>query len=263
MKSLLLSFLLFMSLGSYASKTDSLFHRHQVSFSVTNGVSVVPYNYGIPFGYSNYPYFPYNNMTYNPYGIPPNFYLSYLPNYILHLKLEYSVGLSKLIRIEAGAGYLIQGLTIKYYGNPGIAYYTSTAYCYIGMLAIPLHIKFTKALRKGFFTCTFGPNVTFPFHEFYTTTDVQENGIKQPSQSGHQRFSSITDNASLGLDLKMGYQKQLNKHLSVNFGPIIYVMQIDWVNYRKMDADQQVPRLPFESYIGLDVAFNFEVGKKK
>lgn len=260
MKNHLLFALILIVSSGFASKTDSTFQRHQISFAVTNGISLVLLNPDYFGGYESStttPYYPYARAT----QIHSNDYIyhqiEYLPNYSFDIKIKYSVGLSKTIRLESGIGYLMQGLTIKYYGSPGIYYFTSTTYCYISMLVIPLHIKFTKPVHKGSFICTLGPNLTFPFNDFYKTTDVYEDEVKQPSQSGHEHFNSISDNASLGFDLKMGYEKELTKAISIDICP-----SINFTNllpfYDRKQLNGQIPDV-LQSYVGLDVAFNFNM----
>ena len=264
MKNLLLSYLLLFATGSFASKTDSLFQRHQINFSITNAMSLAP-EIWVDFGPTNNdatPYYPYDRHIGNGPAINTLHSTIIIPNYTLHLKFEYSLGISNIVRLETGVGYLVQGLTIKY-SLPDKSFPSSSlTYCYIGALTIPLHFKLYKKKHQSNWTYTFGPNVTFPFHDVYKTINVVDAGIKRPSRTGNQLFNSFADNSSLGFDLKIGYEKQLNKHITVNFGPVISFSQIYWLYAQKMATEAQIPQSYFQTYIGIDVALNFGLKSK-
>jgi hypothetical protein len=154
------------------------------------------------------------------------------------------------------------GLVLKYIEDNDPRYIIkSTTYCYINSITIPLHIKFCKPIGKGSYTCTFGPYALLPVNEFYKTTDVQVFGNAESSQSGHQIFgkSSVTGNSGLGFDIKMGYEKQLTKQISVDICPIISFINLPLFTHR-IFIKAQIPDV-FQSYIGLDVAFNFGLKK--
>jgi hypothetical protein len=103
MKNLILLFALLTTASCFAGKTDSTFQRHQISFSVTNGMSaalVNPDNLGGYDGASTSPYYPFTRATHVYEEDFIYHHATYIPNYSLHVKLEYSLGLSKSIRLD-------------------------------------------------------------------------------------------------------------------------------------------------------------------
>jgi hypothetical protein len=107
MKNLLLLACFLISMGCFASKTDSLFQRHEVSFSVTNAMSLVLFNpndFGSNEDESATEYYPFTKNNGIGTAVVP-FSVTYLPLYSVHAQLGYSLGISKLIRLETGIGY--------------------------------------------------------------------------------------------------------------------------------------------------------------
>ena len=261
MKNKILLILLLIVSFSFASKTDSLFQRHQLGFSITNATSIILFNrntFGSNEDQSASAYYPFTVGNLVGTAVVP-ITVTYIPFYSIHFNCNYSLGLSKLIRIETGFGYLMQGLILKYLENNDPRYVISSkTYCYIDNITLPLHIKLSKAMRKGTFTSTLGPNFTFPVYQFYQTTNVEQYGVAQSSKFGHQKFDaqSISDNSSIGFDIKLGYEKQMNKQISINIGPIINVINIQYFNYLKQLQNRQISSA-LQSYIGLDLALNF------
>jgi len=232
---------------------------------MTNGVSAVLLNtdnFGGYDGTTTTPYYPFTRSTQVYFGDYLYHHCAYLPNYSVHFKFEYSVGISKSIRLETGVGYLMQGLTIKYTLTNQSNTLSSTSYCFIGDISIPLYVKYIKNLSNGAYIFTFGPNVILPTNQIYTTKDVVSDGASEPSQNGHQRFSSnaIANYSSLGFDLKMGYEKELTKAISIDICPIINFTNLFPFQYNKPYFNGQIPDI-IQSYIGLDVAINFGLKK--
>ena len=247
MKNLLLSYLLLIATGCFASRTDSLFQRHQISFALTNAMSQQFFN-----GPSG------PTVTHKNYQIPG--YLGsvqFLPLNALHLKLDYSIGITRNIRIETGLGYLLEGMTLtggfeddQMYGFPVFGS------MYIDKLTFPIHIKLIKPVGKGIFTCTLGPSFTVPIDFFFAPKLPydENNALYDPWSPSH---------SSLGFDLKMGYEKRIRKNILINVGPIVNFSDLVFFSKRLNQIYTKTQYRPYQYYIGFDVAFNFEVGKKK
>ena len=117
MKNYLLFAILLIASSGFASKTDSTFQRHQISFTITNAIS-----HEFLAGPNWEPTINHVHVSQVYQDGPSMNSAKYLPNYALHLQINYSIGLSKLIRIETGIGYLLQGasLSCKYIENQNL-----------------------------------------------------------------------------------------------------------------------------------------------
>jgi hypothetical protein len=248
MKNYILTCFLCATALSFAGKTDSTFQRHQISFSVTNAMSQQ---------FFDGPHGPTIRL-YNNDWFYTNFL--YLPNYTLHLRLNYSLGISKHIRIETGIGYMLQGITMKGAYSGEVDFESYTGYSYTGEFTIPIHAKFAKPIGKGAFTCTVGPDLYLPVIYFIRKTQI--NGGQEANISSQIFTSSSTlYQSSIGFALKMGYEKRINHKLSVDMGPVVNFSNLLFLS--KQINQMYASDRPYQYYIGLDVAFNFEVGKKK
>jgi hypothetical protein len=283
MKNLFLFSLLLTTSAIFASETDSLFQRHQFGISMTNGMSHEFYknSHGTSLN-SPLPYNGFLNQSpigsggiYPSYGSVPIYQTGVsVPLYSLHLELKYSLGLSTHVRLETGIGYLLQGFTYQYRHTPqqeeiliqdSIKSGTNfNHYLFNGSITIPVHIKFMKPLKKkGDFTCTVGLNFLVPVHTSERYTFLETAGIPAYSASYHQIYTKTAINsfAGGGIDLKMGYEKKLNRLLSVDIGPIVSFDNLFYFNKQIKNAYGFYQSRPYQYYIGLDVAVNF--GMKK
>ena len=258
MKNYLLFAILLIASSGFASKTDSTFQRHQISFTITNAVS-----HEFLAGRNWEPTINYVHVSQVYQDGPSMNSAKYLPNYALHLQINYSIGLSKLIRIETGIGYLLQGasLSCKYIENQNLFILNGAynEYLYQGSLTVPIHIKFTKPLHNGTFTCTLGPGFTLPVHTFYTLKDYAVNGQSQPDRSSHQAYNSqtIAYFSSIAAYLKMGYEKNLAPNITMDIGPAVNFSNLILLDENLWNTYGASRYRPFQYYIGLDVAFNF------
>ena len=265
MKNLILATLLLLSMGGLASNADSLFQRHQISFSVSNGMSheflndpsgktstssILIYT-GNPMGSSNY---------------------QFLPGYALYFNILYSLGISRFLRIETGIGYLLQGLVIKFryledgFG-PNLLYInqqgSETINEYDGSISVPIHMKMRMAVRGGYLTCTIGPNFFIPTNFRQKISNYYINGIPQPDNTLHQKYDmqTIAYNSSVGLDLRVGYEIHLNKKSSLDIGPLINFENLIFIDKNLKNYYTNLQYRPYRYYVGLDVAVNFGLRK--
>jgi len=185
------------------------------------------------------------------------------PMYAVHIQLHYSFGISPLLRIESGIGYLLSGFINSIGASaPGYSYQVfEKEYFYVGCITLPLYVKFTKPTPHGAFTCSIGPDFTLPVHSFY-----QENLYNIPTtvtHHGHDRYSTsqTAQASSMGGYLKMGYEKQLKNGLSVNVGPAV-----DFFGLVQFHTAPIPPvtdgYYPYAFYAALDVAVCFGLKKK-
>ena len=257
MKHILLVTLCLGMLSCQASRTDSLFQRHQVSISLANGMSQTFFSDpgSRPTAIAQY-------QTVAAYPIGQSYHSTYLPLYAMHLQLHYSLGLTRAVRLETGIGYLFSSYLVKEHDIiEGDFFYenmTYNRYYYTGSITLPLYIKYTKATHHGAFTCTAGPDFALPVHYFWRVTVIVNNNVSQPNESRRimLKTNATGHNATMGLYLKLGYEKSINHNLSVNVGPVV-----DFYNLMKFHSqDLQAPLssyTPYSYYLGLDVAINF------
>jgi len=257
MKNILLATLSLGMLTCHASGTDSLFQRHQLSISVANGMSQTFFSDP---GSRPTAVAEYQSLITMPGG--ENIHSSYLPLYAMHLRLRYSLGLTRSVRLETGIGYLLSSYLLKehdviegdfFYGN-----ITYNRYYYTGSITLPLYVKYTKPTHCGAFTLTTGPDFNLPVNNVNHTTDYVINNISRSNQTNHSRYSTstTTHTSAMGVYLKLGYEKNINRNLSVNVGPVV-----DFYDLVKFNpADWLAPLTtytPYAYYLGLDVAINF------
>ena len=116
-------------------------------------------------------------------------------------------------------------------------------------------------MPKGAFTVSLGPDFTLPVHKYFhqrynlNSTNIQED-------HGHQKFSTdqTGQKSSMGIDFKMGYEKQLGKNMSINVGPDFNIYQL--VQFHSNHAYYfNRGYTAYQYYLGLDVALNFGIGK--
>jgi hypothetical protein len=247
------------ALGSHATKADSTFQRHQISVSLANAMSQTFFD-----DPAHKPTTIVNYSSYGPFS-GSSIHGSYLPLYAIHLQLHYSLGITPLIRIETGLGYLLSSSVLSQdYTTTGEFYFVKgsyTAYTFTGNITLPLYLKFTKPTPRGAFTCTFGPDFTLPVHQFYRQTNVIENNIPKNNNTGQVMFQTqtIAQQATMGLYLKLGYEKKIRQNMSINVGPAIDFYHLlafhDNNNYTNTGYH------PYQYYIGLDLAINFGLKK--
>ena len=269
MKQLLIILLLLAALDTFAIRRDTTIEMHQLVFSVTNALSIghAEGTLGLTDQRST-PYYPFSkpNSTASSLSILPH-QNSYSPFYSFHLRAEYSLGLSRVVRLETGVGYLLQGLIIHYSYSLDGNTASSTTHAYLGCLTLPLHVKIRKETSAGGMTAAFGPVFTVPLHQIYSSTDVMVNGVAQPSVRTHEQVSraDMSYSSIMGFDLKVGYEKNLSDRSYVNVGPALYLGSFVPLHRGAM-PDTGVTRLPLttsvQAYIGLDVAFGLGMSKK-
>ncbi len=254
MKILPLLCLLLTGASVFALKTDSLYQRHMLSFSVTDAVSQ-EFIKG-----SSGP-----TINEKVYGVWYRRESQYLPGYAMHLEINYSIGITKNIRFETGLGYLLKGITIKSRIETGDLIYAQSNYTdhqYIGRMTIPLHVKFIKPLHKGAFTCTVGPGFNFDVNHINIRDHYTVNGKSQPSATSYNTLDDYIGGP--GIDLKMGYEKQLSRRLAIDIGPVInFTDPTLFGKYLKAFPVNvySAPNLSFDYYVGVEVALNFGLKK--
>lgn len=249
MKYLAAIFLLFFASTCLAMLPDTLVQRHQITISMTNGLSQQFFG-GM-----------HKKVTNATLHDPTGLIFYYLPMYAMQFQLGYSVGISRYFRIETGLGYLLGGSLIKERSvDPTSPSVDLAIYRYEGALTIPVHVKFAKFFSKGVFTTSFGPDFTLPVHTFFPQNSGYFDGQTVPSNNGHIRYSriDIKSNACMGLYLKMGYEWRFSgKVLSaINIGPVVDFYRIASFgrpySYSSFDDYKS-----FQFYTGLDVALIF------
>jgi hypothetical protein len=262
MKKLFLLLALLLQLHCYATykkskKPEPVFHRHTIGFAMTNAVSSAFYN-GT---HGPTETFIRGTYTYGGINTLPYVYIQYRPSYTWNLNVNYSYGISKTIRIETGVSYLIQGLfsseVTHIYPSIGMGLDNAN---FKSSLQIPLHIQIKKLFKNSFLTFTFGPDFAIPFFDNY----IVENPnipIKNWYVSETSNSSTISENTSMGFDLKVGYEMQITKRATCNIGPVanfnnLILFHHDADNFSILD-DRQL----FRYYVGLDLAFNFGLEK--
>ena len=238
--------LILIATSCLASKTDSLFQRHQISISLTNAMSHLFYKDYDPTKVNNSSSTSSNLVTF--------------PNYGMHLNIKYSVGVSEFIRIETGIGYKLCGVTVNFiFDNYYYSRESGTIYSYGGDITIPIHVKFIIPLKKGAFTSTLGPMFDIPIHNVSRVTNYMVDHKPLPDHTYNTTFTSeqTSWNASMGFDLKMGYEKQLARNISLDICPIVNFSNL-LIFYSK---NEQSNIRPYRYYIGLDLSFNFGLKK--
>jgi hypothetical protein len=256
MKQIVILCMMLTALGSSATMADSTFQRHQISVSLANAMSQTFFD--------DPGHKPVTVVNYGSYGpfYSSGIHASYLPLYAMHLQLHYSLGITPMIRIETGLGYLFSGSVVNQdYTTTGEFYFIKgsyTAYTFTGNITLPLYLKLTKPTPRGAFTCTFGPDFTMPVHQVYRQTNVIENNVAKSNVTGQSMFqtSATAANATMGLYLKLGYEKKIKQNMSINVGPALDFYHLvafhnDNTNYANTGYH------PYQYYIGLDVAINF------
>ena len=258
MKNLLVSILLLTSFSCFASKPDSTSQRHIISVSMANGISQE--FFGAP------DHHPTTHWTIGN-GIPiagAVAYGYYTPMYSVHVQLHYSLGLSRVVRIETGIGYMINGLVnTEGYPTTGGFHEYYKIYTYQGCITLPLYVKFIKPTHHGAFTCTLGPDFTLPVHDFYQNKDIALPPAYNIPTNGHRAYTASRTSAtsSMGLYLKMAWEKQIKSNLSINIGPVIdFYELVPFHTYG--DSYAANGYYPYQFYAGLDVAVNFGLKKK-
>jgi hypothetical protein len=255
--------LLFTLLGasSQAGNIDSLFQRHQFIISETDGFAH-QFDNG-PNGATTHDVVTTGNMFF-----PKVTDTRYLPNYALHIHFLYSLRLTKHIRLETGLGYMFEGYTLR-------ATYVQTTevylikgsyngYQFIRSFTVPIHIKFMKPMGGGAFTCTFGPNFTMPIQSFTKENHIVQGGISEANTTIRERYNSASTfyQSSMGVDLKMGYQKQYYKQMALDIGPVVNFSNLALLDKNLQAADRASGYRPYQYYIGLDVAIVFSLKKE-
>jgi hypothetical protein len=165
-----------------------------------------------------------------------------------------------MVRLETGIGYLLagglqRGYVPPIYFNSGSSHFDK--FYYKGCITLPLYVKVIKAMHRGAFTCTIGPDFALPVNDTYKYQNMQNFRTLDPKDHYRYRTYQTTDAASMGVHLKMAYEKHLTRHLLINVGPVIdfygavhfhpgYDSYYNHFNYT-----------PCQFYTGLDVAFSF------
>lgn len=247
------------ALTTVASGTDSLFQRHQISLSMSNGMSQTFFD-----DPGHKPTAVINQSFGNISWYGATYRATYIPLYATHLQLHYSLGLTPALRIETGVGYLLSSyLQREHDVISGELYYEKlnyNNYVFTGSITLPLYVKYTKAMGHGALTCTAGPDFTLPVHTISHNIDRTMNSENPPDINQHSRLSTSTTGqlSTMGLYLKLGYEKKIRNNLSVNVGPAIDFYQL--VQFHNHDWGQQYASTtyhPYQYYLGLDVAVNF------
>ena len=188
----------------------------------------------------------------------------YSPLYSVHMQLHYSLGLSRVVRLETGIGYMINGLAnTEGYPTTGGFHEYYKLYTYQGCITLPLYLKFIKPTHHGAFTCTLGPDFTLPVHSFYRYKDINFLSPVEIRTSGHSKYTTYQTNqtSSMGLYLKMAWEKQIKSNLSINIGPVIdFYDFISFHTYANWLVSNEY--IPYQFYAGLDVAVNFGLKKR-
>ena len=250
----LIPFLL-ITLSAMASKQDSLSYKNEFSLSMTNAMSQTFFN-----GPGNKPTAVVDYQNDGSFEYYLHTHMTYLPLYAVHLQLHYSAAITPLIRIETGLGYLMTGTLLKsnyqFYGDFSSEHVTQNTYSYTGSITLPLLIKYTKPMRHGDFTCAVGPEFNLPVHFFNHQTSIVDNNVMKPNIYTHTRYKTNTTGqlSTMGMYLKLGYQKHISQSMSINVGPVVdffnllqfHNTSINWPDYHA-----------YQYYVGLDVAVNF------
>lgn len=246
MKNILLACLLLTALSCFSTGRDSTFRRHEFSVSAALGASQLFFD-GPNHGPTNKVFF------YSYYSG----YDAYTPLPATHIQLRYSLGISPVLRLETGIGYLLAGIKIQVQGGQAI-YIINTQHSYEGFITVPVHVKVIKRMPHGDFTCMIGPDFALPVHYFYRNDGDPKIGLANTDPKGHERFSaSQTGRGSvMGFYMKLGYEKQVKPNLSVNVGPVVDFFQT--VLLHPNDSNYRASGYyPYGFYAGLDVAINF------
>ncbi len=241
-----------------AKKTEPIFQRHIISVSVTNGVSDAFYN-GMHGPTRFVIVAPDPSTGYNHVDI-------YKPGYAFAGNVKYSFGVSQLLRIETGIGYTLQEL-IYFQGekNPNAPYNYGSGFIYTyykGSFTIPIHAVLKEHLKKGWLSIKLGPNFIMPINDFYSTDNPNI-----PLRSWHNHYTynvaDMSENASLGFDLKIGYEIQMSRTSTVEIGPLCNFTNLVLFHRDIYNTSMINGRQLFRYYAGLDVAFNFGLKKVK
>ncbi len=269
MKIITLLFFVLWTATTSASKPDSTFQRHQLSFSMMNGMSHEFFDQGQALTTSNVRYNS-NALFYNE-GLDPTLYYpvgNIQPNYALKLQIAYSLGLSHIARLEVGFSYLLSGYSFKNAITDTFAIVSGVdrfdSRYYIGALQIPVQVKLSKQINKGSFTCKIGPVFSINIHEFAKVYNRIENSSAQPDVNTNHLYSlrEINNQASMGARLKMAYEMKLTKLAFLEIGPEISFNNLVYFSQSTENQYKQVKSRPYDYYIGLDVAVNLNLKKK-
>lgn len=260
MKKLLCCPLLFVSMHIHAGNLDSLSRKEQLGLSIINGMAQQFFK-----GTSG----PTATNVISSSSLPAWYYsyygtAKYQPGYSLHARLYLSSRLDKFVSIETGIGYLFQQFTsyMSYTetDGPNTKNASNTKSEFIGKLSISAHVKFTKEMSKGAFTCSLGPDLYFDIHEGQNLSHVLINGIPQPNQKSHGGPDGKYI-GGLGATLKTGYQKTLSQNTTIDIGPIISFCDLAIFKSLLKSESLISSYRPFSYYTGLDIAFNFGLKK--
>lgn len=255
MKNLISVLFLFSSLCCIGSKKDSKSHYSQFILSIANGMSQQFFDGP---GHKPTTVFVQNN-----YSLTNSNYLrtQFTPLYALHLQVINSLGISRLIRIETGIGYIIisnlQQNSFRIYTSSGTDQGSFNFYSYTGSVTLPVHIKLCKTIPHGYFTCTLGPDFVLPVHGFQRETENYSNATSLPDRSEHERFNTRTTShmSTLGMYLKLGYERRMSNCI-VNIGPALDFFDLAAFHNNDLLYSGSGYR-PYQYYAGIDLAFNF------
>lgn len=213
MKRVAIICILFYAVSSSATKADSTFQRHKFSISLTNAMSQTFFDRPGHKPTANVNYF--QGSYYNGISIHD----SYLPLYAANLQLHYGFGITPIVRIETGIGYLfsssLQRSNYNIYGDWNYETGSSTLYTFTGSISLPLYVTFTKQMKHGAFTCTLGPDFNLPVHYYIHETERIVNGQREKNIDQHGKFQTSTTAhiSTMGMYLKVAYEKKLPKNL--------------------------------------------------
>ena len=245
MKKHLLTIMLLVSSLCFAGKIDSTFQRHQLSFSLTNAMSgqFLDGRHGLC-----------TKIVENHFGLGGSTN-KFLPNYSVRLNFNYNLGLSSHFRLETGVGYLLAGQTsVNEYPSEAVLYQYKEFY-YLGQFTLPLYMKYIKKTTKGAFTTTFGPCFYIPINFLDHRFDFN---VASDAIATHGAFDSgnISYLSTMGLDLKLGYEKKIQHNLSITVGPFISFSNLILLDRNLGNQYTESYYRPYQYYIGLDVAVN-------
>ena len=208
MKKIAILCMMLYTIDCLASKADSSFQRHQISVSLANAMSQTFFD-----GPNHRPV-TIADLTSGVIENSTVIHQSYLPLYAAHLQLHYSLGITPMIRIETGIGYLFSSTMFKEnYTIYGDWYYekgSSTSYTFTGSITLPLYVKITKPMAHGAFSCTAGPDFTLPVHYYIHETDIVVNDLSEKNIDQHGKLSTqyTAQRATMGMYLKLAYEKK-------------------------------------------------------
>ena len=247
MRLALLSFFLFaysFGFAEHAPKKSLAFHRHMFGLSVTNAMTDA--FVATPNGLS--PNYAYEYINHIPTG-----YYYCRPDYAMNVNINYSYGISKILRIEAGMGYLMQSLK-----SIRMALSYTDHYSHI---FIPLHLTFMKRMGKGALAFSIGPDFSIPVFDSRATDNV--NIPARPSYTNISYGSSyISENSSMGLGARVGYEKDLSRRFQAGIGPVCSFNNLLLFHHGADNFSMVNGRQIFHYYIGVDMVLHFGLTKQ-